>query len=89
MSSIADALVYAVSYINLKEESEGDVGALESLAGFLANATESEKDALSAAAKRALDDERKGPNREDWIADYSSWMEDIFGEEWEGNDRAE
>ena len=59
MKSIADALVYAVVYINCREDAEEkdldeDVGALESIANILANASDDEKDALAAAAKRVL-----------------------------------
>ena len=58
MDAIADALIYAVSYINRRplEDHEsryddGDVGALESIAGILANATQAEQAALAAAAE--------------------------------------
>jgi hypothetical protein len=95
MDAIADALVYAVSYINCRSledyESrydDGDVGALESVAGFLAAATTAEKDALAAAAERALAAELASPQpRPEFVEDYSRWMHDIFGEEWEGNRR--
>jgi hypothetical protein len=55
MKSIADALVYAVTYINLigaKDEvyDDDDVNALESIAGMLNSATEEEQDALAAAS---------------------------------------
>ena len=91
MKSLADAIVYSVTYINLREgsESSDDSGAIESISAFLVNASENEKDALAEAAKRALKDEEVSTKREDWVADYSTWMEDMFGEEWEGNDRAE
>ena len=96
MEAIADALVYAVSYINCRaledDESrydDGDVGALESIAGFLANATPAEQDALAAAAERALAEERDSPQpRPEFVEDYSRWMHDMFGDEWEGNRRA-
>ena len=93
MRAIADALVYAVSYINCRplEEHEsryddGDVGALESIAGFLADATDEEQDALAAAADRALSVEMAlRPPRNEFVQDYSRWMEDMFGEGWQGN----
>jgi hypothetical protein len=95
MDAIADALVYAVSYINCRslEDHEsryddGDVGALESIAGVLANATPAEQDALAAAARRALSEEQSSPRpRAEFVEDYSRWMTDMFGDEWEGNCR--
>jgi hypothetical protein len=96
MKAIADALVYAVSYINCRplenRESrydDGDVGALESIAGFLAEATASERDALAAAAERALAAELASPQpRTEFVEDYSRRMDDMFGDEWVGNRRA-
>lgn len=91
MDSIADALVYAVTYINsrdVQDELDEDVGALESIAAFLADATSPEQDALAAAVKRALNAERSSAaRREDFVRDLSTWMEDMFGDEWSGNDR--
>jgi hypothetical protein len=96
MEAIADALVYAVSYINCRalEESESrydddDVGALESVRGCLYSATPAEEDALAAAAERALAAERSGPSRAEFLEDYERWMEDMFGEEWQGNRRVQ
>jgi hypothetical protein len=95
MEAIADALVYAVAYINCRplEDHEsryddGDAGALESIAGFLAAATRAEQDALAAAAERALAAELASPQpRPEFVQDYSRWMHDMFGGEWEGNRR--
>src|SRR5258708_1702957 len=95
MEAIGDALVYAVSYINCRplEEHESrydddDVGALESIAGFLANASPAEQDALAAAAQRALTAELASPQpRPEFVQVYSRWMHDMFGDEWEGNHR--
>ena len=95
MESLADALVYAVTYINCRgledDESrydDGDVGALESIAGSLANATPEEQDALAAAAERALAGELgMAQPRAEFVEDYSRWMEDMFGDEWDGNRR--
>ena len=95
MKALADALVYATSYINCRplEEHEsryddGDVGALESIAGFLAEASPEEQDALADAATRALAAELASrPPRKEFVQDYSRWMEDMFGEGWEGNRR--
>lgn len=91
---IADALVYAVTYINCRETDDDDceqddVGALESLAGLLEDCGEAEKDALAAAASRALAAELRSPSpRDAFVDDYSTWMEDIFGEDWTGNERS-
>ena len=93
MQAIADA-VYAVSYINCRplEDHEsryddGDVGALESIAAVLA-VTSAEQDALAAAAERALVEELASPRpRPEFVEDFSRWMHDMFGDEWEGNRR--
>jgi hypothetical protein len=93
MDAIANALVYAVSYINCRgiEDSEsryddGDVGALESIAAMLRDATVAEEDALAAAAERALAAERASASlRAEFVRDYARWMEDMFGEGWQGN----
>ena len=92
MNAIADALVYATSYINLRDEEDDerldeDVGALESIAGFLSHASEEEKSALADAATRAHASEKAGAMRESFLADYETWMEDMFGDEWDGNQR--
>jgi hypothetical protein len=95
MEAIADALVYAVSYINCRpleghdsRYDDGDVSALESIAAFLHAATRAEEDALAAAAERALAAERDSPSpRPEFIQDYERWMEDMFGEGWQGNRR--
>ncbi len=92
MRTIADAVVYAVTYINLQggddsRYDDGDTGALESIAGMLSSATEEELDLLAAAAERALAEELKGGTREEFVRDYRTWMEDMFGEEWIGNKR--
>jgi hypothetical protein len=93
MDKLADALVYAVAYINCRDNADledDDVTALESLAYVIKQATDAELDALSAAAKRALAEELASPYRRDnWVRDYSTWMEDLFGGEgWVGNERA-
>ena len=84
--------MYAVTYINLRnaddDESDDDVGALESIAAIIANCNESELDQLSNAAKEAYNEERRSANpREEFLEDYGNWMESICGEDWEGNDR--
>jgi hypothetical protein len=96
MHAIADALVYAASYINCRpledyqsRYDDGDVGALECVAACLANATPAEQDALAAAAERALAAELASPQpRPEFVKDYTSWMQDLFGDEWDGNRRA-
>jgi len=91
MDAIADALVYAVAYINLRKGDDSlddDAGGLESIAGILSNASATEQDALAAAAERALAAELTLTEpREEFIRDYRTWMEDIFGEAWVGNNR--
>ena len=92
MKALADALVYAVTFINVREDPhelnlDEDVNALESIAHCLNSASDPELDALAAAAKHAHEEEKNGPNRPDFVRDYASWMEDMFGEGWEGNER--
>lgn len=93
MKSLADALVYSVSYINCRavddDDSDDDVGALESIAAFLHTATPAEEDALAAAAQRAHIAEQAAPSsRPNFIEDYGCWMENMFGDGWKGNRRA-
>ncbi len=81
MKSIAEALVYAVTYINLRDDEsteENDVGALESIADILSNCTPKEKAALKEAAQRLLKQEMASANREDFVEDYQNWMEEMF-----------
>jgi hypothetical protein len=98
MNAIADALVYAVTFINCRGDEDDDdddddsldddVGALESIAGCLQNITPAEQDALAAAADRALAAEKtlKRP-RKKFLHDYAHWMEEMFVDGWEGNRR--
>jgi hypothetical protein len=96
MEILADALVYAISYINCRDEDgdetylRDDVKALGWLAHILHQATDAEQDALAAAARRALAAERNvgAPADSRWVRDYGTWMQDLFGEGWVGNDRA-
>lgn len=94
MKAIADALVYAVTYISLwddrdEEFLDDDVGALESIAGYLSDVTEAEKVVLAEAAERALAAEQSAPRpREKFVRECSTWMENMFGDEWIGNKRA-
>ena len=93
MESIARALVFAVTYLSTREDdadSQDDVKALESIAGFLAEATDGEKDALAAAADlahREMVERNQHQVRPDVVSDYESWMENMFVEGWEGNRR--
>jgi hypothetical protein len=97
VEKVADAVVYAVSYINCRDEDgdetylRDDVKSLEYLAHILQQASHAEQDALAATAKGALAAELAAGATPDskWVQDYSTWMEDMFGEEWSGNDRAE
>lgn len=94
MNAIADALVYAVTYINCRGDEnddellDGDVGALESIAACLRDSSPAEQDALAAAAERALASEKtlKRPRKE-FLHDYAHWMEEMFVQGWEGNRR--
>jgi len=94
MDAIADALVYAVAYINCRGDEgdddllDDDVGALESIAGYLRNTTPAEQDALAAAAERAVAAERAHSHpREKFVRDYATWMEEMFVDGWVGNRR--
>jgi hypothetical protein len=92
MKSLAEALVHAVTYINClpdpnEERTEEDVRTLEEMATYLATATNEEKDALAAAAQRAVAEEQSGSARPEYLNDYGTWMESMFGDEWEGNQR--
>jgi hypothetical protein len=53
---------------------DGDEGALESIAGFLCNASVEEQDSLAAAVERAIAAEF----REEFVRDYKTWMDDMF-----------
>lgn len=96
MEKLADALVYAVSYINCRDEDgdetylDEDVKALEWLAHILRQTTDAEQDALAAAAKRAVMAELAAgaPADAKWVQDYSNWMQEMFVDGWVGNDRA-
>ena len=92
MEKLADAVVYAAAYINLRdsEDDDGrnDVKALESMAHSIRQASDAELNALAAAAKRAFADELAAPTpRDSWVQCYSTWMEDMMGVGWAGNDR--
>ena len=94
MKAIADVLVCAVTCINLRKADDGayedgDVGALESIAGMLHSASTEEEDALAAAAERALAAEIDHAPSYEFVRDYKTWMEDMFGEGWVGNKRGE
>jgi hypothetical protein len=91
MKNLADAIVYAVAYIDSRDsdEDDDDVKALESIAGLLQGATAAEQDALADAANRAsreaLAFKRPG---QDSVNVYASWMESMYGgENWAGNAR--
>ena len=61
MSSIANALVYEVAYLNLRaadnrSSDDDDVFALEAIGAMLRSATNEEKEALAAAAERAANE---------------------------------
>jgi hypothetical protein len=93
MRALADAVVYAVTYIDLRPDEreellDHDVGALESIAAYLEHASEEEKNALAAAAERALAAELASPQpRDKFVESYRSFMEDMFRETWRGKRR--
>ena len=100
MKKTADALVYAVTWINImglrgafddcEDEQDPEIGALESIAGMLRDGTGEEMDALAAAAERALAAELAHSPRKEFVDDYRTWMQDMFGDdEWIGNQRRE
>ena len=89
MKSIAEALVYAVTYINLRDEEssdENDVGALESIADILSKCTPKEKTAIKEAAQQLLKEELASNKREEFMEDYQNWMEDMFPDDSEDQD---
>lgn len=96
MEKLADALVYAITYISCRDEDgdetylRDDVKSLERLAYILNQATDAEKDALAAAANRALAAALAAgaPPASKWVRDYRTWMQNMFVEGWLGNDRA-
>jgi hypothetical protein len=95
MDAIADAVVYAVAYLNCRGDEDDDEllddddGALGSIAAMLRGAaTPPEQDALAAAAERALAEEQASPSpRENFVDAYTNWMEIMFPDDWEGNRR--
>lgn len=93
MSSIADALVYAVAHLSCQDAENEDPdneedAALSHIMAYLSELTADEKDALADAAKRALAEERALITpRQEMIDHFSNWMELMFGRDWEGNDR--
>jgi hypothetical protein len=94
--AVADALVYAISYIHVRsrpwndEAHDDDLDSLGYVSYLLGGISEAEKDALALAAKRALARELANGATEDspWVCDYRTWMQDLFGDDWIGNDRA-
>ena len=93
MNSIADALVYAVTYICTRDAEDEDLiadddSAVSHLMAYLHDATPAEEDAIADAAKRALAEEQSLITPEPvMIEHFSMWMEHIFGRDWEGNER--
>jgi len=93
MDSIADALVYAVTHINCRNAGDEDLAneddsAVGHIMAYLSEATLGEKNALADAAKRALAEEQSlYTPRQEMIDHFATWMEDIFGRDWNGNDQ--
>ena len=93
MDSIADAIVYAVAHISCRDESEESVedddSALGHIMAYLSHATPEEKDALAAAAERALREEQSLHHpKQEMIDFFENWMEFMIGRDWDGNNRA-
>ncbi|MCU0355805.1 MAG: hypothetical protein MUD08_19045 [Cytophagales bacterium] len=81
MKSIAKALVYAVTYINLRNEEsteDDDVAAIESITDFLSTCTDEEKAMLKNAVQELLNEELANNKRSSYTDDYQTWMEDMF-----------
>lgn len=93
MNSIADALVYAVAYISCRVDEDEDLdnedgSVVGHIMAYLDHATPDEEDALANAAKRALAEERSlNTPQQEMIDHFSTWMEQLFGRDWDGNDR--
>ena len=93
MNAIADALVYAVTYICTRDTDDEDLiadddSAISHIMAYLNDATSAEEEAIADAAKRALAEERSLITPEPvMIEHFSIWMEHIFGRDWEGNER--
>jgi len=91
MNSIADALVYAATHISCRadeDEDNEDDSAIGHIMAYLSRATSDEEDALANAAKRALAEERSlNTPQQELIDHFSTWMEQLFGRDWDGNDR--
>jgi hypothetical protein len=98
VNSIADALVYAVAYINCQEtedeeslddSEDASEAAMSHIMAYLSHATPEEEDALAAAAKRAL---MEGQSlyypQQEMINFFKCWMEYVLGGDWDGNERA-
>ena len=95
MNSIADALVYAVTYICTRDAEDEDLvaeddAAVSHIMAYLHDATTTEESALAEAAKRALAEEQSlNSPQPEMLEHFSVWMQHIMGMDWEGNERAE
>ena len=93
MNSIADALVYAVTYLCTRDTEDEDLvadydSAVSHIMAYLHDATRAEAEALADAAKKALAEEQSLITPEPvMIEHFSMWMEHIIGRDWEGNER--
>ncbi|GEP43339.1 hypothetical protein [Brevifollis gellanilyticus] len=80
MNNLADALVYAVAYINLAP-GDDDCGALESIMGFLHGATRDELQAVREALERAVKaEEASGSPRLDVLNAYNELRDSLQSE---------
>ena len=65
---------------------DGDCDALDNIGTYLNRCTEEEKQALADAAERFLAEGRAaGSPRPDWDKALSTFMEDTYGDDWQGN----
>jgi hypothetical protein len=94
MDKIADTLIFAVTFINCHGDENNEdlrdenIGALESIAYMLSEATPAELDTLATAAERALATELASRHpRPAWVHDYRHWMEELLPDGWIGNTR--
>ena len=88
MKSLAEALVFAVSYVEERPETypgslDDDVKALESIANALRNCSRAEIEALAASAEEAHREHLATFGGSE--SPYVRWMESVFGPPWQGN----
>jgi hypothetical protein len=84
MDTLANTLIYAIAYIEMREEAsdislDNDVNALESIAYYLSQATDQELDAMATAANSALRAELSTElPRPKFVNFYGHFMENLL-----------